>query len=101
MAGAGVLSYAVRNRDDRHDHVKFARRISDVAEHMLRPAPPLSNAQRQREFQASHPGYDRRRKARQRASSKRAIALRLAALEAQIAEEKAAEAKAAETVGSA
>jgi hypothetical protein len=34
---------------------------------MLRPAPPLTNVQRQAAFQAAHPGYDRRRKARQRA----------------------------------
>jgi hypothetical protein len=33
--------------------------------------PPMSNAERQRRFQAAHPGYDRRRKARQRAAAKR------------------------------
>jgi hypothetical protein len=37
---------------------------------MLKPATPMSNAERQRRFQAAHPGYDRRRKARQRAGLK-------------------------------
>jgi hypothetical protein len=37
---------------------------------MLIPAPPLTNAQRQWMFQAAHPGYDRRRKARKRAGLK-------------------------------
>ncbi len=27
---------------------------------MLRPAPPMSNAERQRKFRASHPGYNRK-----------------------------------------
>jgi hypothetical protein len=38
---------------------------------MLIPAGPMSNAERQRRFQAAHPGYDRRRKARRRAALKR------------------------------
>ena len=33
----------------------------------------MSNLERQRRFQAGHPGYDRRRKARQRGASKRAV----------------------------
>ena len=50
----------------------------------------MSNLERQRRFQASHPGYDRRRVARKRAAVKRGAAQRLAALAAQAA---AAEAK--------
>ena len=39
------------------------------------PAPgPTSNAQRQRDFQAAHPGYDRRRKAHERGRLKRVMA---------------------------
>jgi hypothetical protein len=33
---------------------------------MVKRKPPMSNAERQRRFQASNPDYDRRRKARQR-----------------------------------
>ena len=41
----------------------------------------MTNAERQRKFQDAHPGYDRRRKARQRGASKRAVeAQRLMAL---------------------
>lgn len=39
--------------------------------HMLINPPPTSNAERQRQFQARNPGYDRRRKATQRAMEKR------------------------------
>lgn len=49
---------------------------------MLLPAPPLSNAQRQRDFQARHPGYDRKRKARQRAAFNAAAKAARAAREA-------------------
>jgi hypothetical protein len=45
----------------------------------------MSNAERQRRFQARHPGYDRRRKARRRGAAKRDAARRVAALEAQAA----------------
>ena len=38
---------------------------------MLLRAPPMSNLERQRLFQERHPGYDRRRKARQRGMLKR------------------------------
>jgi hypothetical protein len=38
---------------------------------MLKPAPPMSNGERQRLFQLRHPGYDRRRKAKKRAIWKR------------------------------
>src|SRR5207253_5649955 len=37
----------------------------------LEPVPPMSNNERQRRFQNAHPGYDRRRKARERALAKR------------------------------
>jgi hypothetical protein len=47
---------------------------------MLVPTPPMSNAERQRRFQAAHPGYDSRRKARERASAKRGAAQILEAL---------------------
>jgi hypothetical protein len=41
----------------------------------LRPVPAMTNAERQRKFQDAHPGYDRRRKARERAMAKRGAAL--------------------------
>ena len=50
---------------------------------MLKPAPPLTTAQRQAMFQASHPGYDRRRKARGRLS-REARRLKQVALLAQL-----------------
>jgi hypothetical protein len=53
--------------------------------------PPQTNAERQRDFQRAHPGYDRRRKARERAATKREAALLMAQLQA-------AEAAKAETV---
>jgi hypothetical protein len=40
---------------------------------MLKPAPPMSNGERQRKFQLGHPGYDRRRKARERGMAKRIV----------------------------
>ena len=55
---------------------------------MLVIPPPMSNAERQRRFQASHPGYDRRRKSRRRGSAKRAAAQLLVALQAKAAEAK-------------
>src|SRR5687768_6796653 len=57
----------------------------------LRPVPAMSNAERQRRFQDAHPGYDRRRKARQRAAAKRGAALLLKALHAKAAEAAPAE----------
>ena len=39
---------------------------------MLSIPPPMSSAERQRRFQARHPGYDRRRKAAERGGLKRA-----------------------------
>jgi hypothetical protein len=38
------------------------------------PKPPMTNGERQRKFQRSHPGYDARRKSRERAMEKRARA---------------------------
>ena len=58
---------------------------------MLVPTPPKSNAERQRRFQAAHPGYDRRRKARRRGMLKRAVAQIRQAEEAMAAEAKPAE----------
>ena len=58
----------------------------------LRPTPPMSNAERQRRFQAAHPGYDRRRKARERAMAGRGAALFVTALRAKAAEAAPAEA---------
>ena len=62
----------------------------------VRPSPPMSNAERQRRFQEAHPGYDRRRKARQRAGAKRVVeALRQKLMmEAHAAEAQAEQAKA-------
>jgi hypothetical protein len=53
---------------------------------MLKPAPPMTNAERQFWFRRRHPGYDRRRKARERASAKRGAAQILAALNAKAAQ---------------
>ena len=47
---------------------------------MLEPCPPMSNAERQRRFQASHPGYDARRKARSRAAERRGATKIMAAM---------------------
>lgn len=53
----------------------------------------MSDLERQRVFQARHPGYDRRRKARERAASKRYVMqLRRAATVAALIEAQAAEA---------
>jgi hypothetical protein len=52
---------------------------------MLIIPPPMTNAERQRLFQLSHPGYDRRRKARQRARVNHAVAQLRAAAQAQAA----------------
>jgi len=49
---------------------------------MLTIPPPKSTNERQRLFQLRHPGYDRRRKARQRASSNRAAKQLIAKLKA-------------------
>ncbi len=49
------------------DRVKSAARRDDGVSCMLLPSAPMTNAQRQQKFQAAHPGYDRRRKARERA----------------------------------
>jgi ABC-type transport system involved in cytochrome bd biosynthesis fused ATPase/permease subunit len=54
---------------------------------MLIIPPPRTNAQRQAAFQASHPGYDRRRIARKRAAAKRGAALLLAEITAKLAAE--------------
>jgi hypothetical protein len=35
---------------------------------MVKPAPPLSNAERQRQFRARHPNYDHRYRARRKAA---------------------------------
>ena len=50
---------------------------------MVKPAPPLSNAERQRQFRARHPNYDHRYRARRKA----AIAGRLAVMAAPAAAE--------------
>lgn len=47
---------------------------------MLICRPPISNTERQRQFQKQHPGYDARRKARERASTKRGAAQLFAAM---------------------
>ena len=51
----------------------MASRRADDVERMLTIPPPMSNAERQRLFQLRHPGYDRRRKARQRGALKKAL----------------------------
>jgi hypothetical protein len=57
----------------------------------LRPVPAMTNAERQRKFQDAHPGYDRRRKARERAMAKRGAALFVQALQAKAADAAPAE----------
>jgi hypothetical protein len=52
---------------------------------MLRPAPPMTTKERQERFQAAHPGYDRRRKARRRFTPE-AMAAYLQAAQASMAE---------------
>lgn len=60
---------------------------ADGAGCMITIPRPMSNAERQRRFQASHPGYDRRRIARKRASANRGAALLLAEITAKLAAE--------------
>jgi hypothetical protein len=60
---------------------------------MLTIPPAMTNAERQKRFQARNPGYDRRRKARQRAMEKRASE-RFPALWAQLTAQVAATAAA-------
>jgi hypothetical protein len=55
----------------------------------------MSNLERQRRFQANHPGYDRRRKARGRVTDKRAAKQMVMAWAAQARAAEAAEAAAA------
>ena len=45
----------------------------------------MSNAERQRKFQRAHPGYDRRRKARDRSYSSKGVEQRAAAARAEAA----------------
>jgi hypothetical protein len=66
----------------RNNRVKFAARRDDGDACMPIQYRTKSNVERQRDFQAAHPGYDRRRKARQRASSGRGAALLMAQLQA-------------------
>jgi hypothetical protein len=55
--------------------LKCSAHLADEFERMIVYPPPMSNAARQRKFQESHPGYDRRRKAHQRGMEKRAMML--------------------------
>jgi hypothetical protein len=64
---------------------------------MLSIPPPESTGERQRRFQERHPGYDRRRKARDRAIEKRASE-RFPALWAEITARVAATSQATRTV---
>src|SRR5204863_3969065 len=60
--------------------LKSACPRADGQGYMLEPCPRMSNAERQRKFQASHPGYDARRKARSRAAERRGGAKLMAAM---------------------
>jgi hypothetical protein len=44
-----------------------------MLKNMLKPTPPMSNYQRQKNFRLSHPGYYGRLHARQRAGAKAAV----------------------------
>jgi hypothetical protein len=84
VAAGGFYQARPRRWRIRNDRVKFAPSRADAKERMLLPAPPMSNAERQRRFQDAHPGYDRRRKARQRGSEKRGAAQLAAQLAAKL-----------------
>ena len=61
-------------RHNRNRRVKPAHPAANVGERMITHRPPMTTNERQRYFQAAHPGYDRRRKAKRRASMDRRLA---------------------------
>jgi hypothetical protein len=77
-AARGFYRACWRQRRIRNDPIKPARARADAGERMLRPSPPMSNAERQRLFRERNPGYYGRLHARQRARVKALAAQRAA-----------------------
>jgi hypothetical protein len=70
-------------RREWNNQIKLTLALADGNLRMLWTPPPMTNAERQREFQQRHPGYDRRRKARLRDMVRRQAAKQRAELLAQ------------------